>query len=334
MKLKNINWLLIFIILVILLAGYIDQPNDPVINIFGAKREFKIVQGLDLKGGTQLTYELDLSKSNKVDQGQAIESVKNVLERRINSLGTTEPVIQTTKIGSKDAIKIELPGITNTDDAIKTIGKTAQLEFKEQDPEAQADPATQTDPTKGWKSTGLTGAQLKRSTTEFDQQTNKPIIGLEFNDEGKKLFGEITARNVNKPIAIFLDDQLLSAPTVNEAITAGKAVINGQFTLEEVKKDVALLNSGALPVPLTLSEQRNIGATLGDESVKKSLIAGLFGLMAVALFMLAYYRFLGLVAVVALTIYTMITFAIFKNNSRDLNAFWNCWFYSFNRYGG
>lgn len=308
---KKINWILVLIIIVIIMAVYIDQPNDPRIDMLGIKKTFKVVQGLDLKGGTQLTFELDLSKTPKDQQGQAIESVKNVLERRINALGTTEPVIQTAKIGLKEAVKVELPGVTNTEDALKTIGKTALLEFKEQDPNVATE-FTQTDSMAGWKSTELTGAQLKRATTEFDPQTNQPIIGIEFNDEGKKLFGEITARNINKPIAIFLDDQLLSSPNVNEAITGGSAVIQGQFTLEEVKKNVNLLNSGALPVPLTLSEQRTIGATLGDESVKKSITAGLIGLLSVAIFMIIYYRFLGIVAVVALTIYTLISLAIFK----------------------
>lgn len=310
MRFKKINWILVLIIIVVASAIFIDRSGAEV-NIFGWKRSFNIVQGLDLKGGTQLTYELDLSNTAKDQQGQAIESVKNVLERRINSLGTTEPVIQATKIGSKEAIVVELPGITNVDDAIKTIGKTAMLEFMEQDSSATVT-ASESDPTAGWKKTGLTGAQLKKATVEFDSQTNKPIIGLEFNDEGKKLFGEITARNINKPLAIFLDNQLLSAPNVDEAITGGTASIKGNFTLDEVRKDVNLLNSGALPVPLTLSEQRNIGATLGDESIKRSLIAGLIGLCAVAIFMIAYYRFLGAIAVFALTLYALIAFAVFK----------------------
>ncbi len=167
-------------------------------------------------------------------------------------------------------------------------------------------------PREPWKETGLTGKQLKKSYVQTGQQTMYPEIGLEFNDEGKKLFGEITSRNVNKPLAIFLDGILLQAPRVNQAITDGSAVITGDFTLAEVKETVRRLNAGALPVPISLISQQTVGATLGEESLQKSLQAGLLGFLFVMIFMVLLYRLPGVLAVVALCIYTALVLAIFK----------------------
>lgn len=304
---RKLLWKSIVVGLIILGAGYIAWPTNPTVKIFKFEKSYKLVQGLDLKGGMQLTYELDLSKTEEGERGNAIDSVINVLDKRVNGLGVAEPLIQQTKIGGKEAVNIELPGVTDSEKAIDTIGKTAKLEFKQQNPQAD-----EQNPDSLWLETGLTGAQLKRATIEFDPNDNKPIIGLEFKEDGAKLFEEITANNISKPLAIFLDDELLQAPNVNEKITGGKATISGQFSLQEVKNTVNLLNSGALPVPLTLTEQRNIGATLGEESVKKSLVAGLLGLVAIGLFMISYYRFLGVIAVIALIIYSAISIAVFK----------------------
>lgn len=167
-------------------------------------------------------------------------------------------------------------------------------------------------PADPWKETGLTGKQLKKAYVEIDSQTRLPTVGIEFNDEGKKLFGELTTRNVNKPIAIFLDNILMSAPNVKQSITDGRAVITGNFTNEEAKTMVQRLNSGALPVPISLASQQTVGATLGAESLHKSLTAGLYGFLLVALFMIFFYRLPGLIAVIALCIYTALTLAIFK----------------------
>lgn len=163
-----------------------------------------------------------------------------------------------------------------------------------------------------WKNTDLSGKQLKRSTLIFNQQTGEPQVGLEFNDEGKKLFGDITARNIGKPVAIFLDGQPLSTPTVQEAITGGDAVITGNFTIAEAKTLSRRLNAGALPVPITLETQTSVGASLGQESLDMSLKAGLIGFLVVALFMLVYYRLPGLVAIIALLLYTAINLSVFK----------------------
>lgn len=163
-----------------------------------------------------------------------------------------------------------------------------------------------------WKNTGLTGKDLKRAYVSFDPNTQLPEVGLEFNEEGKKLFGEITTRNVGKPVAIFLDGQPISTPNVKQAITDGSAVINGDFTTQEAKKLAQNLNTGALPVPISLISQQTVGASLGSESLAKSLKAGLIGFLLVALFMIGFYRLPGVLAVLALCVYTSLVLALFK----------------------
>ncbi len=163
-----------------------------------------------------------------------------------------------------------------------------------------------------WKNTGLTGKDLKRAYVSFDPNTQLPEVGIEFNDQGKKLFGELTTRNVGKPIAIFLDNELKSAPNVKQAITDGSAVINGDFTTETAKKLAQNLNTGALPVPISLISQQTVGASLGNESLVKSLKAGLIGFLLVAIFMIVFYRLPGILAVLALCIYTFLVLALFK----------------------
>ncbi|MBI4994416.1 protein translocase subunit SecD [Candidatus Peregrinibacteria bacterium] len=167
-------------------------------------------------------------------------------------------------------------------------------------------------PPEPWKFTGLTGKQLAKSYLDFDQTTGTAQVGLEFNDEGKNLFAEITKRNTGKLVAIFLDGQPISVPRVNEPILEGKAVISGNFTIAEAKLLVQRLNAGALPVPIKLISQETVSATLGSKSVQKSLVAGLIGFALVALFMILYYRLPGILAVIALSAYIGVTLAIFK----------------------
>ncbi|MEK7535156.1 MAG: protein translocase subunit SecD [Patescibacteria group bacterium] len=288
---------LLFILAIIGLSGYVSYPKTG--ELLG--RNLPVRQGLDLQGGVRLVYELDLSKTADSEKSNAIESTRQVIERRVNSTGVSEPLIQPAKIGTTNTVVVELPGIKDVQQATDLIGKTAQLEFKEQG-SAQDQ----------WLPTGLNGRQLKRASVSFDQTTNSPQVSLQFNDEGKRLFGEITGRNVSKQLAIFLDDQILSAPTVQQKIDSGDAVITGQFTVEQVKQLVSLLNAGALDVPIKLVQQHTVGAMLGAESVKKSLVAGIIGLVLVALFMMINYRFAGLIAVLALTGYALITLALFK----------------------
>lgn len=297
---------LLLILTIIGLSGYISYPTTEKIDgIFGLDRDLPVRQGLDLQGGVRLAYELDLSKTADSEKASAIESTRQVIERRVNSTGVAEPLIQPAKVGSTNTVVVELPGIKDVQQAIDLIGKTAQLEFKELDP-------TSTENDVKWLPTGLSGKQLKRAQVSFDQTTNAPQVGLQFNEDGQRLFSEVTGRNVGKQVAIFLDDQVLSAPTVQQAIDSGDAVITGQFTIEQVKQLVSLLNAGALDVPIKLIEQHTVGATLGVDSIRKSLVAGIIGLVLVMLFMIINYRLAGLIAVFALTGYALITLALFK----------------------
>lgn len=307
-------WITFAIIIVIaILAGIIDWPSGPDLRTGKWYKEIKVHEGLDLQGGTHLVYELDTSKLDEKDKDDAINSVVNVIDRRVNALGVSEPLVQGAKIGDKRSVIVELPGIQNVEEAVKLIGKTAQLTFWESTSiEAPMGNQSSESSMIGWKETGLTGKDLKKAAVEFEQQGGNPYISLEFNSDGTKKFAEITRRNLQKPVAIVLDNEVISAPTVQSEITEGQAIITGEFSIEEAKNLSKLLNAGALPVPIKVIEQRNIGPTLGIESVKASLVAGAVGLILIAIFMIAIYRLKGLLAVIALIIYTLIVLAIFK----------------------
>jgi len=267
--------------------------------------------GLDLLGGTHLVYQADLSKSeNKAD---AMQGVRDVIERRVNYFGVAEPLVQ---ISGQDRLIVELAGISDVSQAIQLIGETPFLEFKETKADTQAIVDAQQngqrlteDPL---RSTGLNGRHLKRATVIFDQQTYQPQVSLELNDEGAKLFAEVTKNNLGKIVAIFLDGEAISAPIVQSEIKDGNAVISGKFTPIEAKLLATRLNSGALPVPISLVSQQTIGASLGAESLTKSLKAGVFGLILVAMFMILFYRLPGLVAVIALAVYVLIVLSFYK----------------------
>jgi protein-export membrane protein SecD len=402
--------------------------------------------GLDLQGGSQLIYEADVASLPETEKSSALEGVREVIERRINIFGVSEPVVQVNKtMGGSYRIIAELAGIKDVQEAIKMIGETPLLEFKEKDDGATA-PTSNVDTKKltelnkaandqakkvlaqalkgddfvalakannpaqnigvgsdslmigaendgdlgwitedvnpslvkpvkflakgqvyknlittdsayhivkleekrlrsdkktmeyhlrdisfkiytaadlvaastsngtdvNWKNTQLTGKYLKRATVNFNPNDGTPEVSLEFNDEGAKLFEEITGRNIGKQVAIFLDNYPISIPGVNEKITGGKASISGSFTAQEAKLLAQRLNTGALPVPISLVSQQTVGASLGQSSVDNSVRAGLIGLAVVALFMILFYRLPGLLSVFALIIYGFISLAIFK----------------------
>lgn len=249
-----------------------------------------IKQGLDLQGGTHLVLEAVDTPDAKVDE-DALNRVVKIIERRINELGLTEPIIQ--REGANRII-VELPGINDPEKAIALVGKTALLEFK--------------DPT---GKTVLTGKDLKNSKAHMDQ-SKRAMVGIEFTDEGAKRFGELTTKFVRQPIAIALDGEVLTNPVVNEPITGGSAVITGSRTMEEAEHLAILLRSGSLPVKMDLIENRTVGPSLGEDSKTKSIQAFAIGIAGITLFMLGFYRLSGLVANISLLLYVMLLLLAMK----------------------
>lgn len=283
----------------------IVRPNlDIKIGKLEIKRNFDLSLGLDLAGGSHLVFEADLSKLPADKTANAVESVRNIIEKRVNLFGVSEPVVQSSNFAGKERIIVELPGVKDTKQAVDLIGKTAQLIFAEV-PESSA--------SSSFNLTNLTGADLSLAKVGFDQQkSGKPMIQIEFTKEGATKFEEITGKNVGKPLAIILDNEIISAPIVQEKISGGQAVISGNFTLEEAKNLAIQLNAGALPVPIKLVEERTVGATLGIESVAKSVRAGLVGLSMVLIFMILVYGWLGVVADLGLIVFSVLTLALYK----------------------
>lgn len=409
-------------------AGWKGLPSFPGKSWF-EKQTYHL--GLDLQGGTHLVYRADVSKLSGSDVDDAVAAARDVIERRVNLFGVAEPRVELDTVGIDKRINVELAGVSDINQAIKMIGETPQLDFREanentalpadltaaekkkiadserealgkaqdtirrlkggadfetlakelsQDPgskdsggdlgffgkgvmvepfekaafalkideitaspiksdfgyhiilkleERKAPDGSQEirarhilfkaissrdlrPPQEEWKVTALTGKYLKRAQVAFDPQTNEPQVTLEFNADGAKLFEEITARNVGKPVAIFLDGSPISAPVVQQKITGGEAVITGNFSLDEAQALSRRLTAGALPVPIELIVQQNVGPSLGKVSVAASLRAGIIGLLLVALFMILYYRLPGVLAVGALGIYVLLVLALFK----------------------
>ncbi|MDZ7611941.1 MAG: protein translocase subunit SecD [Candidatus Moranbacteria bacterium] len=434
MSLKNKTRIKLFLVVVLaIFAGLVANPKPTGVGwLDSASDKLKINLGLDLQGGAHLVYEADVSRVEQGKEGEALDGIQDVIKKRIDAYGVSEPVVQTSKVGGSHRLIVELPGVDDIQEAKNMIDKTPILEFKERNDEAELSEEEKEqisqqrteaekeaselfekvkagedfaelakehseDPGSAQKGgdlgfikkgdmlesfeeavfseelekgevypelvessfgyhiikktdekeengermvkashilfrapnqeqilqqkkaqfirTGLTGQHLKESSVRFNQQTGRPEVGLKFNDEGKELFKEITERNQDKQVAIFLDGSIISAPTVQAVIRNGEAVINGQFTLEEAKQLAQRLNAGALPVPIKLVSQQSVGPTLGKISLEKSLIAGLYGLIAVGVFMILYYRLLGVISVVALVIYTALMVSIFKLSS-------------------
>ncbi len=277
--------------------------------------------GLDLLGGTHLVYQADMKDVAESDRGIYMEGLKDVIERRVNLFGVSEPVVAINRAGENWRLIVELAGVKDINQAIKLIGQTPYLEFKEQRPAEESKKLVESlqgqtidlrvmDPY--FTPTNLSGRYIKKASLGFDSQTGRPEVLLEFDNAGQQLFGEITKKNVGQPLAIYLDGEPISAPIVQQEILDGSAQITGNFSVKEARELVERLNSGALPVPINLISQQSVGAALGHDSLIKSLTAGLVGFVVVVLFMIAWYRLAGVMAVVALIIYALISLAIFK----------------------
>lgn len=294
---RNYSFFLLLIAVVAILAAIFVYPR-----YWGAHyRPWRL--GLDLVGGSHLVYQVDLSQVDSRDRSSVVSGLRDVIERRVNLFGVSEPQVYTAQSGNQAQLIVELAGVKNVADAIKEIGATPLLDFRE---------VIEIGTSTGFLPTGLTGRYVTGAQLTFDNTTQAPQVAISFNGEGTKIFEEITGRNVGKPIAIFLDNNLIEAPTVKERISGGNAVITGRFTIAEARQLVERFNAGALPAPISLINQQTVSPTLGTDLLRKILIAGATGTLLVIIFMIVYYRSLGIFAALALLIYIALTLGIFK----------------------
>lgn len=294
---------------------------------------YALQYGLDLSGGTHLVYEADVSKLAPEQIDPALASLRDVIERRVNAFGVSEPLVQVEETGlsgeTKHRLIVELPGIEDASEAKRQIGETPLLEFKLQRSGGASQPfgtsseasgtstATSSASENQYESTDLTGRYLSGARLEFGsgQQggvSNEPVVLLDFNEKGSQLFAEITGNNVGEVLAIFLDGRPISTPVIQQQITGGTAQITGDFSAEEARKLVRDLNLGALPVPIELVTTQTVGAQLGQEVKNKGITAGIVGLVLVSLYLIFWYRLPGLISVMSLGIYILIMLALFK----------------------
>lgn len=301
--------------------------------------------GLDLEGGSHLVYGANLKDVPVKEREDRMQGLRDIIERRIRTrgsygLGVTEPEVRTQKMKDSYRLIIELPGIKDVKQAIKEIGKTPYLEFKQERTQQEREEIInnklaeepeniqievvcsspefltqfinlyQEDPC--FESTNLTGQYLEKATLEFDQTTLEPQVSLEFDKEGADIFGELTSKNIDRVLGIYVDGSPISLPVVREAISGGKAQITGSFNIEEAKELAGNLNAGALTVHIDLISQTTVGPTLGAVSLKRSLRAGIFGFIAVILFIIIFYRVSGLLAALALIVYAGVLLSLFK----------------------
>lgn len=412
---NRLRWTGIFIAILTIMAVLFVLPNVSFLPKEHTVNKVKMHLGLDLQGGTHLVYQADVSNVPNSERRDRVEALRDVIERRVNAYGVSEPLVQTNYSGENYRIIVELAGVTDVNEAIKIIDKTPLLEFKTQGADTSStdndatrlkaeevlkralkgedfaklakefseDPGSKdaggdlgwakkdtfvpefdkaifedlksgqiskqlvesqfgyhiikkieerttaegvlevhaahilfakknADLNNNWINTTLGGKNIKKAQLQFDPNTQDPMVLLDFDEEGTKVFASLTEDNVGKPIGIFLDGSLRSSPVVQEPIKDGSAQISGKFTIAEAKQLVKDLNLGALPVPISLLTQQTIGPTLGKISLTQSLLAGIIGFLAAALFMLLFYRLPGFLAVIALGIYTALSLAIFE----------------------
>lgn len=314
----------VLIFLISLIAAYISLPKkvnilgrdieriDPEFRIFSKtyKPNLDLKLGLDLAGGSHLVFEADTTGISDIDRKDALESAKDVISQRVNLFGVSEPNVQVSSFEDKDRIIVELPGITDSQAAASLIGQTARLDFREFiNVELES---TEVPTVENTKETGLTGGDFEKATPAFDTQTGQPIVSFTIKKgDSSRRFAEVTTRLKGRSLAIFLDDMVISWPTVQETISES-GQISGNFSVEGAKNFSKLLNAGALPINLKLVEERTVGATLGADSIKRSVYAGLVGLAMVFLFMLLSYKGLGMIACGALFVFGVLSLSLYK----------------------
>jgi len=286
MKKQNIMFLFILVLIVASILVIINKQTK---------------YGLDLIGGSRLVLEAKATADVPEITPDVMDSLLYSIENRVNAMGVAETVVQ--KVGT-NRLLVEIPNISDPQKAKDYLGKTANLEFKKQQKGFNNQEV--------WVSSGVSGKDLKNAFLGTDQTGRQWHVNFVFNDKGANKFGKLTSGMVGEPLGIFFDNELVSSPTVNTAITGGEGYIEGSFTKEEAQNMVNLLNAGALPVPAEIIEENTVGPTLGIDSLHKSEIAGLVGITLVMLFMIFYYRVPGFIANFALMVYALLVFAIFK----------------------
>ncbi len=317
MKRPLIN--LLIIVVIFAAAVYVDMPHR--IDLLGIHRPAGLNLGLDLQGGMQVLLEADVDEGTEVNADQ-LDVARQILENRSNGLGVSEVVFQ---VAGENRIVAEFPGMTDTEEVLAALKETGLLEFVDTGDEYFA-PGTpiRTDGKNGPGEeevsdedetvyhTILTGADLKNVAVEMYEQRSMPVIAFQMTSEGGKIFAEHTRTHIGKYLALVLDGKAISCPVINTEISNGEGIIEGSFTIESANALAVQLKYGSLPIPLKIVEYKKIGATLGEDSLKKSLVAGLIGLGLAAAFMLIYYRVPGIAAVLAIIFYGAVTFAVYK----------------------
>lgn len=323
--------LAVLIVLISVGLGFFIFKSEPRLNKnfenergFFKSHPFRL--GLDLSGGSHLTYRADVSGVPEGEVEESMDALRDVIERRVNIFGVSEPVVQVEGSsfisGGENKLIVDLPGITDVEEAIKMIGQTPLLEFKIESNEAITLTADDIkdgkleldaiDLNNRYKATELTGRYLESASLQFNPNTREPMVSLHFDETGTKLFAQITKENVGKIVAIYLDGEPISTPVVRDEITDGEAVISGNFTPNEAKILVGRLNSGALPVPITLTSKQTIGAILGDSAVRAGVKAAVIGFLLVISFLILWYRLPGVLAAISLSIFVLIMLTLFK----------------------
>jgi len=321
MSLKKTHKVFIFICITTLISLYLALParilnfQIPRINLkignWDLSKEIELKQGLDIKGGLQVTLNADMQGISPEDRTTALESVKTVIGRRIDLFGVSESGIKTAVSGNDYRLILELPGVTDPKQALDLIGQTAKMEFA-LPIYTEGKTATESASLSGFTPTDLTGSDLARAQVTFETQDRQPAVAISFKDAGKAKFAKLTKENIGKPIAILLDGYPVTMPIVQVAILDGNAQITGNFTTDEAKALAVQLNAGALPVPVSVLSQKNIPATLGADSIQKSITAGAIGLSMVILFMIGNYGWMGFIASIGLILYGLFTLVIYK----------------------
>jgi preprotein translocase subunit SecD len=328
MKSRQVR-ILIIIVIVLAFAIWVDLPNNPGINIAGIERDIETRLGLDLVGGVQALLEADLPANQDID-AEAMNTAVQIVENRVNGLGVTEALVQ--KAGDR-RIVVEIPGQTDPEQALAVLKQTGLLEFVDMSAltpqealalegttiqtdfgqEESASPTGTITPTQTSPifHTVMTGAGLKEvavtTTPTGDYQ-----VSFELQGDDIQTFANFTGQNIGNVLAIVLDKQVISAPTINDAITDGMGVITGNFDYNSANALAVQLRYGSLPIPLKIVESRTVGPTLGQDSLQKSLMAGAIGFTVVILFMLLYYRVPGILADIAIIIYAILALALFR----------------------